>query len=366
MHDLELKSLRKEFPGGVVAVDSFDLQVEKGEFISFIGPSGCGKTTTLRMIAGFETQTEGHILIKGQDISEVPAERRPVSTIFQNYALFPHMNVRQNIEFGLEIKGMPPGKIREKSDRIMEKLDLADVADGPHAALSGGQRQRVALARGLVVEPDILLLDEPLGALDANLRKSIQHELRLLQRNLDITFIFVTHAQSEALALSDRVVVMNNGKTEQVASSIDLYTRPRTEFVARFIGKNTLLYGKVAGTEGGLVTLETDHGSFTGESNMDGPAAQGAECVMVIPSERVLLAHQAPDRQDGQANSMRVVLKDFEVVANVMHASISLPDGRAVRVESHQEKHSGSDFRPGEDILMNWKAGDATVIPKSG
>src|SRR5258708_3307326 len=244
--DLELARVGKVYPNGTMAVAEFDLQVDKGEFISFLGPSGCGKTTTLRMIAGFEEITSGDILIRGKRINDLPPERRPTSTIFQNFALFPHMSVRDNIEYGLAVKGLSAAERRTKADKIMGKLHLLPLAGRRPSELSGGQRQRTALARGLVVEPDILLLDEPLGALDANLRKPIQNELKLLQRNVGITFIFVTHAQSEALVLSDRIVVMNRGRVEQVSRPHELYTRPKTEFVARFIGRDSILTGQLA------------------------------------------------------------------------------------------------------------------------
>ncbi|MGH1483671.1 MAG: ABC transporter ATP-binding protein, partial [Geminicoccales bacterium] len=235
-YDLELIKLRKMFPNGTVAVDDVDLQVERGEFISFVGPSGCGKTTTLRMIAGLEDATSGKIMIRGGDVTDMPTEQRPTSTIFQNYAIFPHMSVRDNVAFGLNVRKLQASEVKKRTDDILEKLQLTDVADAKERALSGGQKQRLALARGLAVEPDILLLDEPLGALDANLRKSIQEELKLLQRRLGITFVFVTHAQAEALSMADRVIVMNQGKVEQISEPFELYTRPKTPFVARFIG----------------------------------------------------------------------------------------------------------------------------------
>jgi ABC-type Fe3+/spermidine/putrescine transport system ATPase subunit len=228
-YDLELAGVGKTYADGTPAVVDFDLRAAKGEFISFVGPSGCGKTTTLRMIAGFEDISAGDILVRGRRINDLPPERRPTSTIFQNFALFPHMTVRDNIEYGLRVKGLPAAERRAKADRMMQVLDLTGIADRRSAGLSGGQRQRTALARGLVVEPDILLLDEPLGALDANLRKSIQAELKLLQRNIGITFVFVTHAQSEALALSDRIVVMNRGRVEQISPPEEIYRRPQTE-----------------------------------------------------------------------------------------------------------------------------------------
>ena len=208
-YDLQLSHIGKVYENGTPAVIDFNLDVDKGEFIAFLGPSGCGKTTTLRMIAGFETITSGDLMIRGKRVNDLAPEQRPTSMIFQNYALFPHMTVRQNVHFGLEVKKTPVAEANRKVDRILDKLGLTEVADVRPTRLSGGQRQRIALARSLVVEPDILLLDEPLGALDANLRKSIQNELKLLQRDLGITFVFVTHAQSEALALSDRIVVID-------------------------------------------------------------------------------------------------------------------------------------------------------------
>ena len=262
-HDLELIGVGKTYDNGAPAVIDFNLNVSKGEFIAFLGPSGCGKTTTLRMIAGFESITTGDIFIKGKRINDLPPERRPTSMIFQNYALFPHMSVRRNVGYGLDVKGMPQPERDAKVERILATLGLTDIADQKPDRLSGGQRQRIALARGLVVEPDILLLDEPLGALDANLRKAIQAELKLLQVNLGITFIFVTHAQSEALTMSDRIVVMSNGRIEQISSPRDLYTRPDSRFVAQFIGRNTILPGALEGVEDGmgrvLTTLRALH-----------------------------------------------------------------------------------------------------------
>ena len=253
-YDLQLSHIGKVYDNGTPAVIDFNLDVEKGEFIAFLGPSGCGKTTTLRMIAGFETITSGDLMIRGKRVNDLNPEQRPTSMIFQNYALFPHMNVRQNIRFGLEVKGMAAAEADRKVDRIIDKLGLSDVADMRPNRLSGGQRQRIALARSLVVEPDILLLDEPLGALDANLRKSIQNELKLLQRELGITFVFVTHAQSEALALSDRIVVMNHGRVEQIGTPAEIYDQPASPFVMSFVGAvNVLPQGAihVAGNRAG-------------------------------------------------------------------------------------------------------------------
>src|SRR5437762_2617407 len=279
---LEINDVRKQF-AQTSAVELFNLQVERGEFIAFLGPSGCGKTTTLRMIAGFETISSGDIFIRGNRVNDVPPQRRPTSMIFQSYALFPHMSVRENVRFGLDVKKMPGAQRDAMVERILEKLGLTDVGDLKPERLSGGQQQRIALARALVVKPDILLLDEPLGALDANLRKSIQNELKLLQRHLGVTFIFVTHAQSEALVLSDRIVVMNRGRVEQISRPDMLYTRPKTEFVARFIGRNSILTGKLSWLGEERAVVDTPFGPLAGSPN-DPRLSVGAPAALVVPS----------------------------------------------------------------------------------
>ena len=364
--DLELAGIRKVYPNGTVGVASFDLKVDRGEFISFVGPSGCGKTTTLRMIAGFESITEGEIRIRGQRINELTPQKRPTSTIFQNFALFPHMNVRENVEYGLAVKGLSKLERREKADRIMDKLDLLDIADRKEGGLSGGQRQRVALARGLVVEPDILLLDEPLGALDANLRKSIQQELKLLQRNLGITFIFVTHAQSEALVLSDRVVVMNRGNVEQVSRPYELYTRPKTPFVARFVGRNTILNGTLrdAGPDGAV--LETRYGALRGTLN-DNTLQPGSNASIVVPAEAIDVhpadtGDQAEIARTYGGNLIGGRIADAVLVGHTVSMTVRFDDGSTVRVESHVSKYADSLTRQDTPVLVGWAAEEATVI----
>ncbi len=356
-YDLELVKLGKTYTNGTPAVIDFDLKVSKGEFVSFVGPSGCGKTTTLRMIGGFEAISAGDILIQGRNVGDLPAERRPTSTIFQNFALFPHMTVRENIEYGLRVKRMAAADRRMRVDRMMERLDLGPVGGQRPAGLSGGQRQRVALARGLVVEPDILLLDEPLGALDANLRKSIQHELKLLQRNVGITFIFVTHAQSEALVLSDRIVVMNRGRAEQISAPHDLYTRPQCEFVARFIGRNTLLTGTLRGYADGIAAVATAAGLLHGRSNGI-LAAEGAAAVLSIPSEAVDLVDAAtpPDYRDRLPGRLVSRL----LIGTAVQLNVALDDGQEITVESHASK-----YPPGwspDALALAWDPADATVV----
>lgn len=360
-YDLELVKLEKIFPNGTVAVDAFDLQVEKGEFISFVGPSGCGKTTTLRMIAGLESITSGHILIRGDDVTDMAAEQRPTSTIFQNYAIFPHMTVRENVAFGLEVRQLQAADVKKRTDDILEKLQLADSADAREGSLSGGQKQRLALARGLVVEPDILLLDEPLGALDANLRKSIQEELKILQRRLGITFVFVTHAQAEALSMADRVVVMNQGRVEQISAPFELYTRPKTPFVARFIGRNKILQGTIKGSDGETATIDTRFGLLTGKRNYDDTGKTGAGMI-VVPSEYVdvhpLKAANGADSSGGVTGTIRAI----DRVGQLMFLSVDLDDDTEVRIESHVDKLGDRGLSPATKVHLSWEDDCATIV----
>jgi putative spermidine/putrescine transport system ATP-binding protein/spermidine/putrescine transport system ATP-binding protein len=364
-HDLQLLNVGKVYDNGTPAVIDFNLDVKKGEFIAFLGPSGCGKTTTLRMIAGFEDITSGDILIRGRRINDMPPEKRPTSMIFQNYALFPHMSVRQNVGYGLDVKGMAKTERDTKVDRILDKLGLLDIADDLTHKLSGGQRQRIALARGLVVEPDILLLDEPLGALDANLRKAIQAELKLLQRNLGITFVFVTHAQSEALTLSDRIVVMNQGRVEQISAPEELYTRPNTAFVAQFIGRNTIFDGTVLDENSVEVKIETQFGIFTGTPNKSPSAGRSAK--IVIPSESLEIHPVGRVTRDQisaeySGNVLPGVMERADVIGHLVQMSITLVGGSSVMLEGHVEKYRRDDLKPLSDVLISWKSENATVI----
>ncbi len=239
---LSLVDVKKDF-GGDVALKGINLSIRKKEFVTFLGPSGCGKTTTLRIIGGFEMPSSGKVIFEGRDITEVPPHKRPVNTVFQRYALFPHLNVADNISFGLKIKKMDKKGIAEKVDRMLELVNLKGYNKRSVDSLSGGQQQRVAIARALVNEPDILLLDEPLGALDLKLRKGMQIELKNMQQRTGITFIYVTHDQEEALTMSDTVVVMKDGEIQQIGTPIDIYNEPKNAFVADFIGESNILPG---------------------------------------------------------------------------------------------------------------------------
>lgn len=244
---IELKEISKVFGDGFKAVDNFNLEVKRGEFVTFLGPSGCGKTTTLRMIAGFDVPTAGNILLNGKSIVGLPPYKRPINTVFQRYALFPHMNVYQNIAFGLKQKKIDKETIGRKVRKVLDLVDLEGFEERGIHTLSGGQQQRIAIARALVNEPEILLLDEPLGALDLKMRKEMQLELKNMHDKLGITFIYVTHDQEEALTMSDTIVVLNEGRTQQIGTPEDIYNEPQNAFVADFIGESNIFNGMMTG-----------------------------------------------------------------------------------------------------------------------
>ena len=293
---LELRALAKHYPGHR-AVDGISLSIGRGEFFSVLGPSGCGKTTTLRLIAGFEEPTSGEILLNGQPVAKLPPYKRDVSTVFQNYALFPHLTVAQNVAFGLERR---PGGDRKSARRKVEEglalVQLNGKGGRLPSQLSGGERQRVALARSLVIEPKVLLLDEPLSALDAKLRKEMRHQLQILQRRVDIAFLFITHDQEEALSLSDRIAVMNKGVVEQVGTPQELYRHPKSRFVAEFLGDVNWLRGAGVRPEAVRVSreapIEADHtttaivqrATFLGNCvHLEATLANGVGCVAELP-----------------------------------------------------------------------------------
>lgn len=367
IYDLQLSNVNKIYDNGTPAVIDFNIDVDKGEFIAFLGPSGCGKSTTLRMIAGFESVTSGDLMIRGQRVNDQLPEKRPTSMIFQNYALFPHMNVRQNVRFGLEVKGMNAADANRKVDGILEKLGLLDISEMQTNRLSGGQRQRIALARSLVVEPDILLLDEPLGALDANLRKNIQNELKLLQRDLGITFVFVTHAQSEALALSDRIVVMNAGRIEQISPPRELYTRPRSQFVAQFIGSNTIIPGTLRDASPEALVLDTPFGPLAGANRNKVSSNKGQEMSIVLPAEAVdILPDDVPEADRRAAFGLNVIpctITRLQVVGHIMQMIVTLDNGKKINVEGHVDKYRDR-LKTGAAAFVAWKPSGATVIDR--
>jgi spermidine/putrescine transport system ATP-binding protein len=278
---VRLDGVEKRF-GDFVAVRGIDLDVARGEFFTLLGPSGCGKTTTLRMIAGFEAPSAGRILLDGRDVSDLPAFKRPTNTVFQSYALFPHLSVERNVAFGLERRGVGRNEIRRRVGEELERVGLGAEAKRRPGQLSGGQQQRVALARALVNRPAVLLLDEPLGALDLKLRKGLQVQLKEIQRDVGITFVYVTHDQEEALTMSDRIAVMNRGAIEQVAGPEDVYERPSTSFVAGFIGVSNLMPGELVSPG----ELRLDSGSTVHASDERG-ISPGERCYAVVRPEKL-------------------------------------------------------------------------------
>jgi ABC-type Fe3+/spermidine/putrescine transport system ATPase subunit len=303
---VELRNVTKRFDD-VTAVDSVDLEVRNGEFLALLGPSGCGKTTTLRLVAGFEAPDEGTVLIDGADVSRVPPYRRQVNTVFQSYALFPHLSVLDNVGYGLKQRGLSRAQRERKAREALELVQLSETAGRKPKQLSGGQQQRIALARALVMEPKVLLLDEPLGALDLKVRKELQIELKRIQSHVGITFIHVTHDQEEALALSDRVAVMNAGRIEQLGTPQDIYDSPATSFVADFIGETNFIRqnGSVIAVRPEEVEISRDGAGVPGEvvaTMMIGPALQ---CVVKIDNGQEVLVRKQRSARNGVADALR-------------------------------------------------------------
>jgi spermidine/putrescine transport system ATP-binding protein len=307
----EFAGATKRF-GAVLAADRIDLRIRRGEFLSFLGPSGCGKTTVLRMLAGFESPTEGEVLIDGKEVSAVPAHMRPVNMVFQHYALFPHMTVTQNVGYGLRQRRPRLSKrdIAQKTAKALITVRLAEFGARRIWELSGGQQQRVALARAIINEPQILLLDEPMAALDAKLRGEMQRELLELQRSLNITFVLVTHDQEEALSMSDRICIMGRGRIAQVGSPQELYDRPRSRYVADFVGKANIVAGQISGRQGGIAQAVLGNGTNVILRDLPGDSRQTAE-IAIRPEALSIAAQDVPLPDDTAAIPARVTHRTF-------------------------------------------------------
>ena len=353
---ISIIGLRKEFEG-VTAVDGIDLEIKPGEFFTLLGPSGCGKTTTLRMLAGFEQPTDGQILIDGVDVAQTPAHKRPVNTVFQSYALFPHLDVERNVAYGLRWRKELDKETR--AARVAKALDLVQLSGygkrRPHQ-LSGGQQQRVALARALVNRPAVLLLDEPLGALDLKLRQAMQLELKRIQREVGITFVFVTHDQEEALTMSDRIAVMNEGRVEQIGSPEDIYHQPASEFVAGFIGMANLLPATVDRVGGGRASATLGDGTTIDANASDGLAAGDPATFMIRP-ERMHL-HVGGDA------GFEVKVVDLVFQGPLVRFELAAPDGSTLVA------HVGPDeelplLRPGDAVRVVWDADGGRLLRRS-
>ena len=309
---IELKDICKVYDdNGFKAVDNFNLQVKRGEFVTFLGPSGCGKTTTLRMIAGFEMPTSGEILLNGEDISQLPANKRPINTVFQRYALFPHMNIYDNIAFGLKLKKLPKEEIRKKVKRVLDIVDLEGFENRKISTLSGGQQQRIAIARALVNEPEILMLDEPLGALDLKKRQEKQIELKHMHDELGITYIYVTHDQEEALTMSDKIVVLSEGRIQQIGTPEDIYNEPQNAFVADFIGESNIFKGIMTGH----MKVRFCGGEFIGMDDVP----EGTLVDVVVRPEDVIITKPEDGIIEGEVVS---------VIFKGMHYEVTVESGK--------------------------------------
>ncbi len=306
---LEIENLHKSF-GANVALHQFDMKIERGEFVTFLGPSGCGKTTVLRMIAGFESPTRGVIRLDGHDVTHLRTRQRKVGMVFQSYALFPNMTVADNIGFGLRVARQPQEEIRKRVDEMLELIKLSHVGERYPWQLSGGQQQRVALARALAGKPQVLLLDEPLSALDAKIRISLRQDIRALQRELGITSIFVTHDQEEALSISDRVVVMNEGRLEQVGTSSEIYNYPRTRFVASFVGTLNILSGHVVDPASGKMAVD---GQELVTSQQLAPGDVGKKRLLALRPEAIVLEQPATGR-----NTLAAIVEEVNFLGAVV------------------------------------------------
>ncbi len=350
---LSLQRLVKSYDGQSNVVDAISLDIARGEFVTLLGPSGSGKTTTLLMIAGFEQPTAGAIHLHGQDLTGTPPYRRNIGVVFQSYALFPHMTARRNVEFPLLMRHRPAAEIGTRVDRALDLVGLRPFASHHPRELSGGQQQRVALARALVFEPDVLLLDEPLGALDKNLREQMQVEIKRIHREVGITTVYVTHDQTEAMTMSDRVVVMNRGRLEQVAPPLDVYERPATRFVAEFVGDSNLIEGVVDGPSR-RVTLASL--GLTLEVVGAPPPPEGPVHALIRP-ERI-----RPLDQDQRRQGLTVVLMK---VVGVTHFGDSVLVTGVVGGQALRARIGGGDagnVREGQEMLVGWRVEDVHLI----
>jgi spermidine/putrescine transport system ATP-binding protein len=350
--DLELRDVTKRF-GDVVALDAVSLDIARGQFVTLLGPSGCGKTTTLRIVAGFEAQTAGSVSIRGERVDGVPPYRRNVNTVFQSYALFPHLSVFENVAFGLRVKSRPAADIRRTVGQALEQVRLGGLDRRRPHELSGGQQQRVALARALVNHPAILLLDEPLGALDLKLRKEMQLELKRVHREVGITFIYVTHDQEEALTMSDLIAVMDAGRIVQLGPPREVYDRPRTTFVANFVGVSNLLAGVVRESAGGSATIEVE-GGWRFAKTLGRPPAAGERVLVAVRPEKLRVS------RDGRG--LRGQLEDFVYLGSRATVVVRLAGDRLLQIEDPAVELGNGASRIGEPIAVEWSDADCVVF----
>ena len=352
-YSLELKNIKKSFTGEESVLQGISLSVAGGEFITFLGSSGCGKTTTLRIIAGLESPDEGQVFLDGKDVTNLEPNDRDVNTVFQNYALFPHMTVEENVGYGLKLKKVAKGEIKKKVSHMLELVQLSGYEKRKPSELSGGQRQRVAIARALVNNPKVLLLDEPLGALELQLRRAMQHELKRLQKKLGITFVYITHDQEEAINMSDRIAVMNAGRFEQIGTPDEIYNHPKTSYVATFVGNANILKGKVESQTGNQALLSLGGGKVL--VNAEGEKlSKGEEVTIAVRSENILL-----DEECGCGMEAQVEEKTF--AGGQLRMVLSLPGGEKVVASRYG---IDANVKVGQKVCWRFESADAVLVDR--
>jgi putative spermidine/putrescine transport system ATP-binding protein len=355
---LDLVGLTKVFPGGTVAVEDVDLHIDHGEYVVLLGPSGCGKTTTLRMIGGHEFPTEGDIVLDGQSLVDLAPHKRPTTTVFQHFALFPHRTVQENVEFGLKMHGVAKEERRRQALDALEMVGLSELADRKPRALSGGQQQRVALARVLVTKPKALLLDEPLGDLDRLLQLRMRVELRNLQRQLGLMFIHVTHNQEEALSMADRIVVMNEARIQQIADPLTIATKPETELVARFMGDNNIIRGRVVEIDGDRLVVADEHDVRASVLAPGNGRAVGDEALVSVRAAAVEVSDGASTTP---ANSAECEILFVEFLGDLVKLHLAV-GGERMLAKVSGERYPAFRGREGDKIRITWKEGDAQLL----
>jgi len=359
---IQIKDVSKHF-GDFVAVDSVTLDIYRGEIFSILGASGCGKTTLLRMVAGFEIPTAGRIFIDGVDLTNQAPYRRPVNMMFQSYAIFPHMTVEQNVAYGLQKERLPRKEIKARVTDMLELVQLRQFAARKPSQLSGGQRQRVALARALVKRPKVLLLDEPLAALDKKLREHTQFELMGIQDRLGITFVVVTHDQEEAMILSNRIAVMNQGRLDQVGTPKEVYEYPNSRFVADFIGTINMFEGLVEGVSDGVLAVRCDSAGATIRALSNDAHGIGEKVCLAIRPEKIFISQEEPESEWN--TSLRGVVDDLGYFGNLSLYRIRLENGKIVQVSAQNRRRSAERFLEWDDqVFISWRAQSVVVLTK--
>lgn len=359
-HDLQICGVSKQY-GKLSILDNIDLQVKAGEFVAIMGPSGCGKTTLLRIVAGLESMTAGEIRFQGKDITQLPVHQRNTPMVWQSFALFPHLNVQENIAFGLTLTAHRKVEVRHKVREVAAMMHLEPLLDRRISQLSGGQKQRVAIARALITEPKILLLDEPMSALDPHLRVRMQGELKRLQQSLGISFIYVTHNQNEAFSMADRVVVMNRGRIEQIGTPADIYSRPASHFVAEFVGNNNLFDGEVIAVDQGTVTVRCSQGTMR-TLWREQRHQVGERVTIVVPAERVSFASAEQISESTLENNIEATLRGFEFMGSQVIYFLETDTGYEVRMIRQETLDHSLAIPINSRLQLVWRTQDTVLL----